>query len=262
MKNRVCLWSVILLAIVAVTSVGHAQVFKADVDGSVANPNTITQAVTVAPNATVTSYVILTGAANMLGANCDLVFPNNLLELVSITEQVGDINFDGLASLQDVLIEVSYVGLTSSDPEYISYYDKDVVASPGVIALGDVLTVVSGVGVDKEFWVNNDGVDLTPFGGFRESVEIYDPVAVSNAAGKIDDIVAVLLARPEVRADTNLLNQFAFDGDAVMAEVVFRALATGTATLSFQEPVMLDTDDDPSNPTAVTGENSTITIQQ
>lgn len=261
MRKRVLLWSVVLLAGMVATT-GYSQpAFKLDLDGSVASPNTVTQNTTVAVNATVTAHVILTGAVNMLGANADLNFPNNLLALQAITEQVGDLNFDGIAALADVLTEVSRFGQTNADPNWFSYYDREVVATPNVIALADILSVVSGFGIDTEFWTNNLGRDLSAFGGFRESVEIYDPVATSNAAGKVDDIVSVLLARPDVRANPTLLNQFAFSGDAVMAELQFSALAAGVANLTFAETVMLDTDDDPASPTPVGSEGSSITIQ-
>lgn len=262
-------WGSVILAVALFASVAPAQVFVIDVDGTPGAP--FTQTVDAANGSVVTAYVVVTGVTEMLGANCDVLYDSSLIELISITEQAGDINFDGIPALPDVLQIVSFFGQPTGTAEVPSYYDREVVFTPGVVALADILSVVSGFGVDTDFWTNNLGVDLTAFGGFRESVEIYDPVAVSNANNMIDDVVAVLLARPEVRADENLWRQFAFTGDAIMAELQFNVVGAAgqTATLSIRDdaeekPVVLTVDNamvNPSNPTVVTGQSSTINIQ-
>jgi len=106
---------------------------------------------------------------------------------------------------------------------------------------------------------------------YNESVEIADPPAMSNTGGshpgQINDITGVLLARPQyVDGGTQTRPGFGVSGNLVLVTLRFRAIAQGTATLSFvhdtEDPVYINEDFtslDDVIPVTTTG-SATVTI--
>lgn len=172
--------------------------------------------------------VVLNDAVNLMGANCDLDFDSDALEVVSIRESFGDVNFDGRVNIFDVREIGARLGAItgSTNPEYSRYFDLN---SDGKIDETDIQIVNADPEFNKPgaFLTSNDPGVSPP----RESAEIFEDPSISNQNGLIDDIVFVLLARPEITDR----DAFSFTGDARVAEITFRAKDTfsGNTTLSF-----------------------------
>lgn len=172
--------------------------------------------------------VVLDDSINLMGANCDLDFDSDALEVVSIRESFGDVNFDGRVNIFDVREIGARLGATtgSTNPEYSRYFDLN---SDGKIDETDIQIVSADPEFNKQgtYLTSNDPGVSSP----RESAEIFEDPSISNQNGLVDDIVFVLLARPEVTDR----DAFSFTGDARIAEITFRAKQTfsGDTTLSF-----------------------------
>ncbi len=179
---------------------------------------------------TFTVTVVLDDAQKLMGANCDLDFDESVLEVVSIEESRGDINFDGRVNIFDVREIGTRFGATpdSTELDYSEYFD---LSDDDELNSNDVL-VVAG---DDEF--NVQGIFLTSnnpnSSDIRESVEIFENPALSNQKGFVDDIVFVLLRRPD---SDKTPDEFSFTGDARIAEITFQAkegFNGGETSLSF-----------------------------
>ncbi len=245
MKMAVFMLGLLLVVSGAWAGVNSSAVFKIDVDADNngvpdgAYPTTVT----VAENGMITLFVVLTGAQNLVGVNCDLQFDPDKLNLEAIEETISDLNFDGKANLVDLSNFALAYKKSAGDPAYVSYYDRN---RDNTINLVDLANFAIGYKKPGAFWT----VNADSFTGNRESVEIYDPVSRSNkdgaSAGVVDDIVAVLLRRPETNA-----TGFGFDGDAIVSKLVFKRLAAGNVTLSFTDMVALDETGTEDAPTGV-----------
>lgn len=207
--------------------------------------------------------LILPAVQNLIGLSCDLRFNPDVLNVVSINEARGDLNFDGRVNVADVLTigerSGSFVG---SNPEW-TYFDLDSSGtSTGVLDSADidVLLPLIESNPDTLFWTANP--DASSLEIIRESVEIFEDPAVSNSNGFIDDIAVVLLRRPEVA-----IEGFGFDGDARIVDIEFVIVGGDTgqpASITLEDGVILDegsvVNEDGSLESVNTPTNQTITI--
>jgi hypothetical protein len=162
-------------------------------------------------------YLVLDGVTDMIGVSTDIKFDPNVLQLVGggkgVTEDRGDVNFDGQVNVFDITKLIGERQSRDGGNPAVAYYDLN---EDGAITVFDIVSVIgnrqqadSGV----NFWTNTrPGATVLaqgPGGVNTESVEIFD----NNVnGGLIDDLVAVLLIRPDggVRNDTGR----GFDSDA------------------------------------------------
>lgn len=247
----------------------------------------IDTALSVAAGDTFNTLVRLNGTENLLGVTFDFAFPNTVLEVVDIRETRMDLDFSGQQSLAELnaIINFFLANVFPNSPildnfEY-SYNDGtgDITTKPGVLmdlddaAGGDGVLGISELNtVINEFLANSPGGGDIPFwtevkskeagAGYAESVEIFDTKQDINAAGSATDNTIVLLRRPETAADG-----FGFDGDAILLEVVFRALpgASGPADITISNAQgILETFADIQTdvlPIATVTSPSTVTVQ-
>lgn len=179
----------------------------------------------------------LQGAENLTGFNCDLVFDPAVLNVADIHEARGDLNFDGRSNIADILaIAERFNEPAGPDAQNgYSYFDRDASgASANVIDAGDINAVLPFINETSVFWTANQNQDLSQI---RESVEIFEDPAVSNAKGRIDDLVVTLLSRQHPAQEG-----FGFDGDARIADITFVVvgdLSAGT-TISFEDVMAID----------------------
>lgn len=183
-----------------------------------------------------TCTVVLQGAADLMGVNCDLVFDPAVLNVVDIHEARGDKNFDGRSNIADILTLAQRFSLATNTGNGFSYFDLATDgASLNVIDTTDLETLMSLINQTEIFWTSNQNDDLT---SIRESFEIFEDPAISNANGKIDDIVVTLLRRPEAALDG-----FGFDGDARIADITFEVVGTIPAEgtlIQFEDRLAID----------------------
>jgi len=150
-------------------------------------------------------YLVLTDVQNLIGVSTDIQFDSNVLQLVGqgqgVTEDRGDVNFDGAPDVFDIVALVKEIQSRDAGGTPITYYD---LTEDGGVDVFDIVRVVKNIqsadsGVN--FWTNTrTGAMAMP--QKTESVEIFDNNAPN---GFLDDLVAVLLISPEggVRNDTN-----------------------------------------------------------
>jgi len=178
----------------------------------------------------ITVTLVLKGATDLVGVNCDLSFDKNKLQVVDIHEDKGDINFDGRANIADVLTLGERFGAPANEQGF-SYFDRD---QSGVIDQADVEDIQSHLNKTNIFWTSNPNTNQDIM---RESVEIFEDPAKSNEDGVIDDIVAVLLSRIHPYPAG-----FGFNGDARIAEITFEVIGSGTAEFTFSDGKAIDVD--------------------
>lgn len=181
--------------------------------------------------------LVLEGAADLMGVNCDLVFDPAVLRVVSIEEAAGDVNMDGRSNVADVLTVSRRLGEPVTAENGFAYFDFEadgLIGGGDVDALASLVTDVERLGADQLFWTSNPNHDLA---GIRESVERFDDPETSNANGRINDIVSVLLKRPA--AD---INGFGFDGDARIVNIVFEVVGniSGGTQIRFEDMLAID----------------------
>ncbi|RJP32608.1 MAG: hypothetical protein C4527_05645 [Candidatus Omnitrophota bacterium] len=178
--------------------------------------------------------LVLKNAVNLVGVNCDMVFDPAKLKVVSIHEARGDLNFDGRSNIADVLVLGELFNRPTSENGY-SYFDRYLTGgSAGMIDYRDVETLLPYVNESNLFWTSNANLD---FSLMRESVEIFESPDISNARGKIDDIVVVLLSRIHP-----IPAGFGFDGDARIADITFEVIgdiSEGT-TIRLEDRMAID----------------------
>lgn len=176
---------------------------------------------------------------DLTGVSADLRFNHNLLELVDVYELAGDINFDGFQDVGDLVtvFQSSTFDLCKDDdPDtFISYYD---VNRDTCVDVGDLVTVFQSEMFDSAggvYWTNNEGADI------RESVEVFDPPAKSNTgganAGLVDDLVSVLLLRPDSdpAVQSGDLSNNPWSGSrAIVATLVWRTKAGAAGTTDIE----------------------------
>ena len=211
---------------------------------------------TVANGATFGSLVRLNGTTDLLGVSFDFSFPTAQLNVVEIRETRFDLDFSGEQDFAEVNDIVEFFLATLGTPMTVdqfsySYNDGtgDITTNPGVLIDPDDDSQLSFAELDGyigEFLANLGGTDV-PFWtevvsrrtGFNESVEVSDTVAAINQTGVAEDNTVVLLARPEnVVGGTR--PDFGFDGDAILFEVVWRAVGTGVANITVSNAVGID----------------------
>ncbi len=180
--------------------------------------------------------VVLQGAEDLTGVNCDLVFDPGVLNVVSIHEAQGDTNFDGRSNVADILALAQRFGLATNTGNGFSLFDFVTEGgSQNVIDSDDINELSQFINQSPIYWTSNDNNDL---GVIRESVEIFEDPFISNANGKIDDIVVTLLRRPETPVDG-----FGFDGDARIADITFEVVGTIPAdgtVIEFDDRLAID----------------------
>lgn len=212
--------------------------------------------------------VVMTNALDLLGYSFDFDFPEGLLELIAVYENPGDLNFDSIVALDELAATINFFianltrdprwPLTSDegDPEQFLFEgaragvvldmnaDNDLGLDELSLVINEYILDLQGSG--QTYWT--DIAYGRDNGGPNESVEIADPPGLSNAgmpgAGRVNDITAVLLARPD-RVVGNVRPDFGVDGDLVLVTLKFKALAVGSAVLSFvhegdEHPVYID----------------------
>jgi hypothetical protein len=242
--------AVLLLLGVAVSPM--AQTINLDMDTSAAG---VQGTATVAPGQEFQVYLVVEDAANMTGVSADLIFDATNLELVSIREVPGDLNFDGqlnsglevIPVINQLIKEDNFIaGFDDFEDGYLRnsnvVYDTNnnqMTDGSEVLAIINELIRVDNF-ADTQYWTR-EVFTQTP-AAYNESVEIFDPVSKSNTGGEhpglVDDMTSVLLARP----DRDKENNFGYSGDAIVATLTFKAKATaqaGTYTFSFPEAVWI-----------------------
>ncbi len=183
---------------------------------------------------TFTAVLVLQGAQNLVGVNCDLEFDPAVLAVVDIHESQGDINFDGRANIADVLTLAERFNQPTDQDGY-AYFDLDSAdESAGKIDSKDIEALVPFINQPGIFWTNNANSDLSQR---RESVDIFESPDISNQKGKIDDIVTVLLSTVQPIPDG-----FGFDGDARIAEITFEVIGDISAgtSIKFTDTLAID----------------------
>ncbi len=156
-------------------------------------------------------YLVLEGVTDMIGVSADVKYDDTVLQLVSqgkgVTEDRGDVNFDGKVNVFDIVKLIQERQSRDSGNPAVAYYDLDENAAINVFDIVRVIQNRQQADGGVHFWTNTSQSALSRTD--TESVEIFDNNVTS---GLIDDLVAVLLIRPEggVRVDTNR----GFDGDA------------------------------------------------
>jgi dockerin type I repeat protein len=198
----------------------------------------------IAAQGNIVLYLTLVDVDDMIGVSADITYDPAVLKLLGdgqgLTEDRGDLNFDGAVNVTDILQVVNERKARDGGADPIDYYD---INDDGAANVTDILRVVKNrqaADTGVNFWTNtrSGATVLTwPTGEVpTESVEIFDN-NVSN--GLIDDLVAVLLIRPNtsgVRVDTD--RGFTSDGtrpdpatqNAVIARLEFEVLAASPTT--------------------------------
>ena len=160
-------------------------------------------------------------------------------DFMSDTLLKGDFNHDGVVDREDLS---TFLQISASNGVAVWGRDLDndgtgeITTHPGVIMDLDndgILGVQELNTYVREYLRNADGTDV-PFWtevvanrpGCHESVEIFDWPSSINQDGEATDNTVVLLRRPETPQEG-----FGFDGDAILFEVTFRALAIGDASI-------------------------------
>lgn len=180
--------------------------------------------------------LVLMGSTNLMGANCDLVFDNTKIRVVTIHEARGDLNFDGRANIADVLTLAERFGQPTTE-NGLRYLDRDATGdSANKIDARDIEVILPFLNEPTLYWTSNPFNEVS-IDSIRESVEIFESPEVSNQNGKIDDIVSVLLPRIHPTPAG-----FGFDGDARIADIVFEVVgtSTGETTISFEDTMAID----------------------
>lgn len=209
---------------------------------------------TVSVGATVRTLVRLNGTQNLLGVTFDFGWsPSNALRVRDIRETRMDLDFSGQQDFPEVDRIVQFfldaIVAPPANVDNFSYTYNDgtgsITTQPGVLMDFDADGELSFPELDAyvgEFIANIPGTDI-PFwtevvgrrNGFNESVEIFDTVADINTNSGGSDNTAVLLRRPDTPAAG-----FGFDGDAIILEIVFEALAAGNVTLNITNAQGID----------------------
>ena len=237
---------------------------------------------TVNVNDTVRTLVRLNGAQDLLGVTFDFSWdPPAALTCTDIRETRMDLDFSGSQDFPEVDGIVQFfldaIPNPPANTDTFSYSYNDgtgsITTNPGVLMDFDGDGELSFPELDAyvgEFIDNIPGSDV-PFwtevvsrrAGDNESVEIFDTVADINTNSGGTDNTAVLLRRPETSA-----TGFGFDGDAIILEIVFRALQAGNVDVSIsnaQGILETFTDINATDATGVqditTNSPSTLTIQ-
>ncbi|MGC9327037.1 MAG: dockerin type I domain-containing protein [Candidatus Hinthialibacter sp.] len=203
--------------------------------------------------------LVLKGAVDLMGCNCDLVFDKSKLNVISIVEAQGDVNFDGRANIADVLTLAERFGQDTTS-NGLSYFDLNPTGeSANKIDALDIEALTPHINQKTLFWTSNPNADLS---AIRESFEIFESPAVSNENGKIDDIVVVLLPRIHPTPEG-----FGFDGDARICDIIFEVVqgASGETTISFEDASAIDesteiTQTDIINGSVPKTQNSVVTL--
>lgn len=200
---------------------------------------------------------------DLTGISADVEFDPNILELVDIYELKGDVNFDGFQDVTDMVTIFQSAAFDTSreDEGYIGYYDID---RDDFVDVTDMVRIFQSEQFDTaggEYWTNNEGEFV------RESVEIFDDPRLSNTGGAhpgfIDDVVAVLLLRPDANNDGfaddgSGFNTNAWSGErAVIATMQFRvkaAPAGGTTQIA----VVNDSNSGTRNPPVAIGKTTPV----
>lgn len=200
------------------------------------------------------TLIRLNGTQNLLGVTFDFLFNNQVLNVVSLRETRMDLDFSGDKSFIELnaivgffLDEFGSGGDGAVNKFDFTYNDGtgEITTNPGILVDIDGDGFLGFVELSEyitEFldeFENNDVPFWTEViarrDGFNESVEVFDLVGDINASGVASDNTVVLLRRPDVAADG-----FGFDGDAILLEVVFRAVGAGTSDLSFDNASAID----------------------
>ena len=184
-----------------------------------------------------TATLVLDNAVSLTGLTVDLRFDPNVLQVVSINETVGDVNFDGRSNIADVLTLAERFEATLDETNGNTEYDYFDLVPSGVIDMDDINTLMARINQTDLYWTSNPNTDgFSDFQTYPESVEIFEDPAVSSAKGLIDDIAVVLLPRSHPPEDG-----FGFSGDARIATITFQVIGqSGDTTISFEDPIVLD----------------------
>lgn len=200
------------------------------------------------------TLIRLNGTQNLLGVTFDFTFNNQVLNVVTLRETRMDLDFSGDKSFIELnnivgffLDEFGSGGDGAVNKFSFTYNDGtgDIETKPGILIDIDGDGFLGFVELSEyitEFldeFENNDVPFWTEViarrNGFNESVEVFDLVSDINANGVASDNTIVLLRRPDTPAAG-----FGFDGNAILLEVVFRAVGAGTANLAFDNASAID----------------------
>jgi len=180
--------------------------------------------------------LVLKGAVDLTGVNCDILFDSSVLNVVDIHEAQGDTNFDGRSNIADILTLAQRFNLATDEGNGLSLFNFDSSGdSANKIDEKDIEVLLEFINRKEIYWTSNENNDLSVL---RESVEIFQDPAVSNSNGKIDDIVVSLLRRPETP-----IEGFGFDGDARIADITFEVVGTIPAEgtlIRFEDQMAID----------------------
>ncbi len=231
----------------------------------------IDTAVAVNAGANFKTLVRLNGTQNLLGVSFDFAFDNTKLNVRNIRETRSDIDFSGVQSFNELTGIVNWFAANAGTGAQVNTFNYtyndgtgNITTQPGVVIDVDgngsfsfnELTgyinefAANAAGSDVPFWteVINKNTGRRDGGGaafaYNESVEVFDRVADINAAGSAEDNTVVLLARPNDGRDAGgaLVPGYGFDGNAILFEVEFQALAgsSGAANITISNAVGID----------------------
>ncbi len=217
------------------------------------------------------TLVRLNETSNLLGVSFDFAFDNTKLNVTNIRETRADIDFSGVQSFNELTGLIHWFAAnagTGAQVNTFNYTYNDgtgtITTQPGVVIdvngngsfdfnelTGYVNEFAANAGgSDIPFWteVINKNTNRRDGGGaaftYNESVEVFDRVADINATGTAEDNTVVLLARPNDGRDASgvLVPGYGFDGNAILFQVEFQALAgsSGTANITISNAVGID----------------------
>jgi len=214
--------------------------------GTVVDPDSNIDATKTVNNGEQFSTLIrLNGVENLLGVGFDFTFDNSVLNVVDISETRMDLDFSGQQDFAEldvalhfflVIVEpipfgvdtITYTyddgtGMITTHPGILIDFDGDNDLSFVEMASYIIQFIDEFEGNDIPFWTEVVSRRIGP----GESVEVFDYVSNINANGEATDNAMVLLPR-EGTATTG----FGFDGNAILLEVVFQAVGSGTSDIT------------------------------
>lgn len=195
------------------------------------------------------TVIRLNDTEDLLGITFDFRFDKNILKVVEMRETRMDLDFSGLQDPPEMeaIREFYESGDRNTDRFSYTYNDGtgNITTHPGVLmdfdGDGELSPYEFGL-YEAEYQANLAGTDI-PFWteivghrpGFNESVEIFDTVADMNGNAGGTDNTVVLLRRPEIPA-----KGYGFDGDAILFEVRFQAIAEGDCPIVLENALGID----------------------
>ena len=199
--------------------------------------------------------LILLNANNIIGVNCDIAFNNEDIKILMVHQKLGDSNFDGISSLNDLAILGRAYGSCVGDNYYKISYDLN---RDGCIDILEYSAHNSGYEQTSKFWTDAQEYDGTIEEDSHECFNIYDPVSVMNENGIINDLATFLLRRPgDEHSESD-------DGNGLVLFTIRLKVKdyspNSFTNINIINPVVWDIDDILNIPTECNGQESIVSI--